>query len=137
MNLQNVLLNLIVFALPILAGIYIFVGIKLLKQKVAGQFNYFSALMFSAAIYAFGYFLSLNSQNIEMTILARNFENLGVIFIPTFGILFVSQFVKKKIPDQIKYVLYILSSAIWVVYITNPIHHLAFNWVELTTVSDY
>lgn len=137
MNLQNVLLNLIVFALPILAGIYIFVGIKLLKQKVAGQFNYFSALMFSAAIYAFGYFLSLNSQNIEMMILARNFENLGVIFIPTFGVLFVSQFVKKKIPDQIKYVLYILSSAIWVVYITNPIHHLAFNWVELTTVNGF
>lgn len=43
MNLQNVLLNLIVFALPIIAIIYILMGIKLLKQKVAGQFNNFSA----------------------------------------------------------------------------------------------
>jgi diguanylate cyclase (GGDEF)-like protein/PAS domain S-box-containing protein len=137
MNLQNVLLNLIVYALPILAIIYIFVGIKLLKQKVEGQFNYFSALMFSAAIYAFGYFLSLNSQNIEMMIFARNFENLGVIFIPTFGILFVAQFVKNKISDQIKYLLVAGSSILWVLYITNPIHHLAFHWVKLTTVNGY
>lgn len=53
MNLQNVLLNLIVYALPIIAIIYIFTGLKLLKQKVGGEFNYFSALMFAAAIYAF------------------------------------------------------------------------------------
>jgi len=137
MNLQNVLLNLIVFALPILAAIYIFVGIKLLKQKVEGQFNYFSVLMFSAAIYAFGYFLSLNSQNIEMMIFARNFENLRVIFIPTFGILFVAQFVKRKISDQIKYLLVAVSVFLWILYITNPIHHLAFNWVQLTKVNGY
>ncbi|MDO9492412.1 HD domain-containing phosphohydrolase [Acetobacterium sp.] len=137
MNLQNVLLNLIVYALPILASIYIFVGIKLIKQKVGGEFNYFSALMFAAAIYAFGYFLSLNSQNIEMMIFARNFANLGVIVIPTFGILFISQFVKKKISRQIKYFLVAVSSILWILYITNPIHHLAFNWVKLTTANGF
>jgi diguanylate cyclase (GGDEF)-like protein/PAS domain S-box-containing protein len=126
-----------VYALPILAIIYVFVGIKLLKQKVDGQFNYFSALMFAAAIYAFGYFLSLNSQNIEMMIFARNFENLGVIFIPTFGILFVAQFVKNKTSDQIKYLLVAGSSILWVLYITNPLHHLAFHWVKLTTINGY
>lgn len=137
MNLQNVLLNLIVYALPILAIIYIFVGIKLIKQKVAGQFNCFSVLMFAAAIYAFGYFLSLNSQTIEMMIFARNFMNLGVIFIPTFGILFVSQFVKRKLPLKIKQLLVFYSSFLWIIYITNPIHHLAFNWVELTKVNGF
>ena len=106
MNIQNMLLNLIVFALPIIALIYVSVGIKLLKLKVGGQFNYFSALIFCAAIYALGYFLSLNSQNLEMMIFARNFENLGVIFIPTFGILFISHFVKINIAKQIKYLLY-------------------------------
>ncbi|MEO1816011.1 MAG: HD domain-containing phosphohydrolase [Acetobacterium sp.] len=137
MNLQNVLLNFIVYALPILAIIYIFVGIKLVKQKVDGRFNYFSVLMFSAAIYAFGYFLSLNSQNIEMMIFARNFENLGVIFIPTFGILFVAQFVKRKISEQIKYLLVAASGFLWILYITNPIHYLAFHWVKLTKVNGF
>ena len=137
MDLEKVLLNLIIFALPIIASSYIFAGIKLLKQKVDGQFNYFSALMFSAAIYAFGYFLSLNSQNIEMMIVARNFENLGVVFIPTFGILFIARFVKRRIRDRIKYLLVAISSLLWIVYITNPIHHLAFNWVKLTTVNGF
>jgi len=137
MDFEKVLLNLIIFALPIIASSYIFAGIKLLKQKVDGQFNYFSALMFSAAIYAFGYFLSLNSQNIEMMIVARNFENLGVVFIPTFGILFIARFVKRRIRDRIKYLLVAISSLLWIVYITNPIHHLAFNWVELTTVNGF
>lgn len=137
MNLQNVLLNTIVFSLPIIAVIYIFVGIKLLKQKVDGQFNYFSALMFAAAIYALGYFLSLNSQTIEMMIFARNFANLGVIFIPTFGILFVAQFVKKKIPGEIKFLLAAVSCFLWTIYITNPLHQLAFNWVELIKVNGF
>lgn len=137
MNLQNVLLNLIVYALPIVAGMYILLGIKLLKQKINGQFNYFSALMFSSAIYAFGYFLSLNSETIEMMIFARNLANLGVIFIPTFGILFISQFVKRKLPLKLKCFLTAISGMLWIVYITNPIHRLAFNWVELTKVNGF
>lgn len=137
MDLQKVFLNLIVYALPIIAAGYSVVGIKLLKQKVEGQFNYFSALMFSSAIYALGYFLSLNSQNIEMMILARDLANLGVIFIPTFGILFVSQFAKVKISQPIKYLLVTLSGGLWILYITNPIHHLAFNWVELIKVNGF
>ncbi|WP_303866268.1 HD domain-containing phosphohydrolase [Acetobacterium wieringae] len=137
MDLQKVFLNLIVYALPIIAVGYSVVGIKLLKQKVEGQFNYFSALMFSSAIYALGYFLSLNSQNIKMMIIARDVANLGVIFIPTFGILFVSQFAKVKISQPIKYLLIALSGILWIVYITDPIHHLAFYWVELTKVNGF
>jgi diguanylate cyclase (GGDEF)-like protein/putative nucleotidyltransferase with HDIG domain/PAS domain S-box-containing protein len=137
MNIQNVLLNLIVFALPIITVIYLVVGIRLLKHKVDGRFNYFSALMFSAAIYTCGYFLSLNSQNIEMMIFARNFENLGVIFIPTFGIFFISRFVKRPLPKAVRYLLVAVSSVLWLVYITNPVHHLAFNWVELITVNGF
>lgn len=137
MNVQNVVLNLIVYALPIIAVAYIFAGIKLLKQKVAGHFNYFSVLMFSSAIYALGYFLSLNSISIEMMIFARNFENLGVIFIPTFGILFVSQFAKQKLSLKIKHLLCVISGALWIIYITNPIHHWAFSRVELVKVNGF
>ena len=137
MNIQNMLLNLIVFALPIIALIYVSVGIKLLKLKVGGQFNYFSALIFCAAIYALGYFLSLNSQNLEMMIFARNFGNLGVVFIPTFGLLFISQFAKKSIPGRIRYLLVAGSSFLWIIYITNPIHHLAFNWVDLIKINGF
>lgn len=137
MDVHNVLLNLIVFALPTIAVIYMIAGIKLLKQKVAGQFNYFSALMFASAIYACGYFLSLNSQNIEMMIVARNLANLGVTFIPTFGILFIAQFVKRALAGTVKSLLLTISSMLWIIYITNPIHHLAFNWVELIRVNNF
>nr|WP_320024467.1 HD domain-containing phosphohydrolase [uncultured Acetobacterium sp.] len=130
-------MNLIVYSLPIIAAAYIFAGIKLLKQKVDGHFNYFSVLMFSSAIYALGYFLSLNSLTIEMMIFARDCENLGVIFIPTFGILFISQFVKKKLSVTIKHLLYSLSVMLWIIYITNPIHHWAFSRVELIKINGF
>ena len=137
MDVQNVVLNLIVYTLPIIAGAYIFIGIKLLKQKVDGHFNYFSALMFASAIYAFGYFLSLNSLTIEMMVWARNFENLGVVFIPTFGILFISTFVKKELALKIKYLLFAFSGTLWIIYVTNPIHHWAFSYVVLNSVNGF
>jgi hypothetical protein len=137
MNVQNVVLNLIVYSLPIIAATYIFAGIKLLKQKVDGHFNYFSALMFLSGIYALGYFLSLNSLTIEMMVLARDFENLGVIFIPTVGILFIAQFVKKKLSLTIKHLLCAISGVLWIIYITNPLHHWSFSRVELFKVNGF
>ncbi len=137
MNLQNVLLNLIVYAMPIIASTYIYFGIRLIKQKVNGAFNYFSTLMFAAAIYALGYFLSLNSEHLDMMIFARNLANLGVIFIPTFGIIFVTQFVRMALPATAKYFLFAISGILWLIYITDPIYHLAFNWIELIRINGF
>ncbi|AFA47378.1 HD domain-containing phosphohydrolase [Acetobacterium woodii] len=137
MNIQNVLLNLIVFTLPVIAGGYIFVGIKLLKQKVDGHYNYFSAIMFFSAVYALGYFLSLNSLTIETMIVARNFENLGVIAIPSCGIVYVSQLLNRKLSHKIKYLLGAVSGTLWVIYITNPLHHWAFSQIDLVKINGF
>ncbi len=137
MDIQNVLLNLIVFTLPVITGGYIFIGIKLLKQKVDGHYNYFSAIMFFSAVYSLGYFLSLNSLTVETMILARNFENLGVIAIPSCGILYVSQLLKRKLPYKIKYLLWAVSGILWVIYVTNPFHHWAFSQIDLMKINGF
>lgn len=137
MNVQNMLLNLIVFTIPAITGGYIYIGIKLLKQKVDGHYNYFSAVMFFSAVYALGYFLSLNSLTIETMILARNFENLGVIGIPTCGILYTAQLLKRKLLQKIKYLLCGISMMLWIVYITNPLHHWTFSQINLIKVNGF
>jgi diguanylate cyclase (GGDEF)-like protein/PAS domain S-box-containing protein len=137
MNVQNIFLNLIVFNLPTIAIIYVIVGIRLIRQKVDGQFNFFSPLMFASAVYGIGYFFSLNSPNIDLLLIARDVMNLGVVFIPTFGILFMTQFVKISCPRSTKILLHGISSLLWVVYITNPIHHWAFKKVELLSVNGF
>ncbi|MBC3796295.1 HD domain-containing phosphohydrolase [Acetobacterium tundrae] len=137
MDIQQVLLNLIVFTLPIISVAYTVVGIRLFKQKVEGRFNFFSLFMFAAAIYAFGYFLALNSLDNDLFLIFRSFEYLGVVFIPTCGMLFVSGLTKNKLPFYAKAAVAAISSLLWLVYITNPIHHWTYNSIELIRIQGF
>lgn len=137
MNIQHVLLNLIVYSLPIISVGYILAGIKLFKQKVGEQFNYFSLLMFASAIYAFGYFLALNSTNIDTFLFVRSFEFFGVVFIPTFGILFVLEFTKTKVSSQFRTFLCTISSILWILYISNPFHHWVYYKIGLLNIQGF
>ena len=137
MNSQHVLLNLIVFTLPIISLVYIYTGIKLYKYKAEEQFNYFSLFMFAAAIYTAGYFLALNALNPEVFLLARSFEYLGVVLIPTFGILFVSAYTKNKLSQPLKFLLFAVSGLLWSMYITNPLYHWTYKRIEMTTAQGF
>ena len=100
MNIQSVILKLLVNIIPIISATYIIVGIKLFKQKIENKVNYFPFLMFASAIYSFGYFLELNCLSLDILLLVRNFEFLGSVFVPTFGILFIAELTKIKITKK-------------------------------------
>lgn len=137
MNVQNVVLNIIIFSIPTVAIAYVLSGMKLFKQQVRGRFNYFSFLMFATAIYAFGYFLELNSENFEMFLLARNFEFIGVVFIPTFGILFISGLTQRKLPLTVRGLLFSISGILWILFVTNPWHHWIYDNIELIIIRGF
>ena len=134
MNIQNMIFELLVNIIPIIAAIYIIVGIRLFKKKVKNKVNYFSFLMFASAIYSFGYFLELNCESLNTFILVRNFEFLGSVFIPSFGILFIAELTEIKISKKLKSVLFTVSAFLWLLFISNPLHHLIYKSIDLRVV---
>lgn len=137
MDIQNVLLNLIVFALPMVSLVYLLAGMKLFKQKVGGQFNYFSLLMFVTTIYVIGYFLELNSSDYDVFLMVRNFEFLGVVFIPAFGIMFIAGLTKRGPSAKMVGLLTSGSVILWIGFITNPLHHWVYKSIELISVHGF
>lgn len=111
--------------LPVVSIIYFIVGLNMLKHKYNKEINYFSLLMFTCAFYSFGYYLELNTKNLELLNYVRAIEFFGMMFIPTIGLLFIIQytgFYKVKIWQKIA--LYSLSFTLWLLYLTNSSHHL-------------
>jgi diguanylate cyclase (GGDEF)-like protein/PAS domain S-box-containing protein len=125
------LITLVVNIIPVISVVYIVVAINLLKNNFKDKFIYFPLFLFANAIYSFFYFLELNSTSLESMITIRNFEFLGVCFIPSFVILFVSELTKKKISFLKKYSMYVLSTTIWFLFITNPSHNLFYKKIEI------
>ena len=137
MNVQEVILTLLVYLIPVIAVIYIIVGVSLFKQKSEQQLNYFSFLMFASAIYSFGYFLELNCLTMEALLPVRNFEFLGSAFVPTFGILFIAQLTKIRISKKAIALLTTVSAFLWLLFITNPLHHLIYQNISLKIVEGF
>jgi len=137
MNIQNVLLNSLVFIIPIITAIYITVGIKLFKQKAEHKINYFSLFMFAAAVYSFGYFLELNCESLDMLLLVRNFEYFGAVFIPTFAILFIGELTKVEITKKVTSSLILISLMLWLIFITNPVYNLIYKSIDLQVIDGF
>jgi len=137
MNIKNMIFGLLVNIIPIMATVYIIVGIRLFKQRVKTNVNYFSFLMFVCAIYSFGYFLELNCEYLTTFTLVRNFEFLGSTFIPTFGILFVAELTEIKVSKKLKSILITLSAFLWILFISDPLHHLIYKSIDLRIVNGF
>ena len=137
MNIQNMILNLIVFTIPLISVTYIIVGIKLSKQDVENKINYFSFLMFACAMYSFGYFLELNCVSLDILLIIRDFEFLGSVFVPTFGTLFIMGLTKVKVTKKISGILFTVSLMLWLFFITNPLYHLIYKSIGMRIVGGF
>ena len=137
MDIQNLILKLLVNIIPIISAVYIIVGIILFRSRSDAKASYFSMLMFASAIYSFGYFLELNCFSIETLLAVRNFEYLGAVFVPAFGILFIADLTKSKISNKIKILLYSTSMCLWIIFITNPLHSLIYKSIYLLIVGSF
>ena len=137
MNIQGLLLKLLVFTLPTISLIYVIVGVHLFKPKWEHKINYFSYLMFAAAIYSFGYFLELNTFKLETLLPIRNVAYLGAVFVPTFLYLFVIQLTRKKLKKRFVVLLSIISLSLWGLFITNPFYHLIYQDINLKVINGF
>lgn len=137
MNIDNMILGLLVFTIPIISVTYIVVGIKLLKREVGTKINYFSFLMFACAIYSFGYFLELNCVSIDTLLFIRDIEFLGSVFVPTFGTLFFMRLTKVKVTKKVIGILFTTSIMLWLLFITNPLYHLIYKNISLRVVGGF
>ncbi|MHB1454843.1 MAG: histidine kinase N-terminal 7TM domain-containing protein [Saccharofermentanales bacterium] len=129
MDFEIVLLRFIVNIIPVVSAVYVIAGIRLFSQKGADQANYFALLMFSAAIYSFGYYLELISESLHTMLVFRDFEYFGVSFIPAFGLLFVAQFTGTRTMKITRALLFAFSAVLWIAFITNPLHGLFYSGI--------
>ena len=93
--------------------------------------------MFASAIYSFGYFLELNCVSLGTLLLVRNFEFLGSVFVPTFGILFITELTKIKVTKKATGILFAVSAMLWLIFITNPFHHLIYKSIDLRVIGGF
>ena len=131
------IIKLLVYILPTISAIFVIVGVRLFKQKIENKVNYFSLFMFASAIYSFGYFLELNCVSLNTLLIVRNFEFLGSVFVPTFGILFITEITKINIIKKLAGILFAVSAALWLIFITNPLHHLIYKSIDLRIVGGF
>jgi hypothetical protein len=137
MNIEGTIVRTLVSIIPIISAVYIIVGLKLYRQKGPRQVNFFSWLMFASAVYSFGYYLELNWISEATFSLIRDLEFLGVIFIPSFGILFINQLTNNEPSRRTKTLLITISTLLWLLFITNPLHHLVYDKVDLLIVKGF
>lgn len=137
MDVEILLLRLLLNCIPIMATVYIIIGIVMFKRNTHEKVNYFSILMFTSAIYSFGYFLELNTTDYEVLLIVRDFEFLGSVFIPTAGIPFVAELTKSNLSKKLQIGFFAISTLLWLTFITNPIHHFIYASVSSRDVKGF
>jgi diguanylate cyclase (GGDEF)-like protein/PAS domain S-box-containing protein/putative nucleotidyltransferase with HDIG domain len=75
--------------------------------------------------------LELNCRTLATLLLARDFEFLGVMLLPAFGILFIAQLTKIKVKKEVAETLLSFSGILWILFITNPLHSLFYKKVGI------
>jgi diguanylate cyclase (GGDEF)-like protein/PAS domain S-box-containing protein/putative nucleotidyltransferase with HDIG domain len=131
LDIQAAFIGIIIALFALAPVAYVATSIKFWNHKQGDGVNYFSLLMFSMALYSFGYFLEVNATNPETAFFIRNFEYLGTVFVPTFCMLFIAQNTKLfKITAKIVVPFVAVSATLWILYVTNPYFGLFYNSIE-------
>jgi N-terminal 7TM region of histidine kinase len=125
MDLKEMLQMFFIYLLPFLSIVYAVVGIYYLKHKQSGRVNFFGLFMIACAVYSLGYYLEIQTYAPEVLRWTRGFEFFGVVMLPGFGIVYIAEYALGHMISR-KYAMWlsILSAALWVAYLTNPLHHL-------------
>lgn len=101
--------------------VYVVVGVNFWRLRPPKSVNYFSLFMFAVALYSFGYFLEIRAVNESFAFFTRNFQYLGSVFTPTFGLLFIAQNTGTVHPTRrLTAGLCAASGALWLLYVTDP-----------------
>lgn len=132
MNIQTVALEFAINSIPVITLVYLFVAFRFSISKSKESYRYFSWMMLACALYSFGYFLEIKSLDLQTILAVRIFEYLGVIFIPSFGVLFVRSLTSEKpIKKRCRHLLYLFSLFLWIGFCTNPYHQLFYKEIRL------
>lgn len=131
MDLGKSIIQLLVNLIPVISVVYVAAGGRLFKHKGEDTVNYFSLLLFACALYSFGYYLELNSNSFEAMLIFRNIEYIGVVLVPSFGLLFIADICNYKYNYKVSLPLLMLSLILWLLFITDPFHNLMYTSIDI------
>jgi hypothetical protein len=101
--------------------VYVVVGVNFWRLRPPKSVNYFFVVYVCVALYSFGYFLEIRAVNESFAFFTRNFQYLGSVFTPTFGLLFIAQNTGTVHPTRrLTAGLCAASGALWLLYVTDP-----------------
>ncbi len=129
MDYKKIVLDFFVNIIPVISAIYLISGVQLIGHRRRNA-AYFALVMFAASIYSFGYYLELISPSLEVMRRFRDFEYLGTLFIPSFGLLFIMKYTETKISKAAGIGLPLVSAAMWALFLTDPLHHAFYRSIE-------
>lgn len=110
-----------------------------LSKRTTSLVKVFSALCIFISIYLFGYLLEINSSSLNQMIFWNQIQYIGIPFYPAFWLilsLIYSEtilYINKRIILSI----FIIPSLIFLIRLTNPLHHIYYNGFELKTTSGF
>ena len=121
--MEALFVSLVLDMLPFVAVSFMFLGVYLIRKESRWNAGALSHLLFAGALYAFGYFLEVNSTDLSFLMINRDIYAVGMVAIPVLGMRFIAGITGRRLHPLMFGTLSGYSVALWVLFVTNPLHH--------------
>ena len=138
MDVGVVLIRLFVNIVPVLAALYIWVGIRFWRQGMKSGNPWYSLLLFCCAVFGLEYYLEMQIDNTALELALRCLSFLALALMPSFGILFIRRMTfGKAVPSWLAVVLFSLTIGQWLLFVFNPLHGLYYKALTYRVIGGY
>jgi len=111
--------------------IYLFITVYAFKHRSTPGANSLSWLMIATIIWSLGTYFELNATELSHKLFWRNFQQIGVFFVPTLTLHFVITYTLRRFAYKLRYVIFTFPILMNLLIFTNPYHHLMRSSYEL------
>ncbi len=138
MDMGVVLIRLFVNTAPVLAALYMYMGIRFWRYGKKNGYAWFAMLLFCCASFALEYYFEMHASDIPTKLLLRSVSVWTVSMLPAFGILYIRRRTKKE--QEAKWLssaMVVLAFMIGILFILNPYHSLFYKDVFVRNIGGY
>jgi diguanylate cyclase (GGDEF)-like protein len=138
MDIGVILIRLFVNIVPVLAALYIWMGIRFWRQGKRNGNPWYSLLLLCCAVFALEYYLEMQIENTAAILALRSVSFLMLASLPTFGIFFIRRLTMNKTePRWLLASLYSSTFILWLLFVLNPLHGLYYGEIIHRSIGGY
>jgi len=138
MDMGVVLIRLFVNTAPLLAALYMYMGIRFWRYGKKNGYAWFAMLLFCCAAFALEYYFEMHATDIGTKLFLRAVSVWTVALLPAFGIIYIRRRTKnERDPKWLPATMMIFASVIGALFALNPHHGLFYSEALLRDVGGY